>query len=83
MAKYEVTTDLIVHTRVVVTVEADSKEDAINAASDLLPNNFDREQAKKWKAKVDLKAPKGIEIRVAKAYHFEQASGADKAKKVA
>lgn len=82
MASFEVETDLIVHCKVKVTVEADDKQGAIDAASELLPSNFDADAAKKWKAKVQLRPPKGVTIRVVRAYHFEQASGSDKARKI-
>ncbi len=81
MAQYEVETDLLVHCRVKVMVEADSKEAAIDAASELLPSNGDG-TSKNWQAVVTVRAPKGVSLRMGKAYHFEQASGADKARKV-
>lgn len=82
MATYEVETDLIVHCKVKVTVEAGSAADAIDAAAAILPANADRGAAAKWKAKVDVTPPRGVKLQVVKAYHFEQASGADKARKV-
>jgi hypothetical protein len=82
MPKYEVTTDLIVHCKIKVIVEADDKDAAIDAATDLLPTNMDPDRAKAWRAKVDLKPPRGVEITSVKAYHFEQASGDDKARKL-
>lgn len=82
MATFEVETDLIVHCKVKVIVEADDKDEAIDAASELLPSNFDPDAAKKWKARVDLKPPKGVNARVTRAYHFEQASGSDKARRL-
>jgi hypothetical protein len=82
MSRYEVETDLIVHVKIKLVVEADSKAEAINAAADLLPTNSDMARAQGWKATVALKPPKGVEITSAKPYHFEQASGADKAKQL-
>jgi hypothetical protein len=82
MARFEVTTDLIVHCKVKVVVEADTKDGAIDAVADLLPNNFDPDRAKAWKATVKLKPPTGVEVTGCKAYHFEQASGSDKARKI-
>lgn len=79
---YEVETDLIVHCKVKVRVEADDQNAAIDIVSELLPQNYLPERSKAWKAKVELKAPNGVNIRVIRAYHFEQASGSDKARKV-
>ncbi len=64
MASWEVETDLIIHCRVKIVVDADSKDDAIETAVDLMPSYGGDA---KWRAKVDLKAPAGIKIRVAKA----------------
>lgn len=80
MSVYEVETDLIIHTKVKVIVEAGGIVEAINAVADLLPANHDMARAKAWKATVLLKPPKGVTIEVVRAYHFEQASGADRAK---
>lgn len=82
MPTFEVETDLIIHCKVKVVVEADDKEGAIDAASELMPSNYDPEAAKAWKAKVDLRPPKGVNARIVRAYHFEQASGSDKAKRI-
>jgi hypothetical protein len=57
--------------------------EAIDAVADLLPNNFDPDRAKAWKATVKLKPPTGVEVTGCRAYHFEQASGSDKARKIA
>lgn len=83
MATYAVTTNLIIHFKVRVSVEADSAEEAINASADYLPNNFDASSQKGWGAKVSLKAPKGTSVEVVKATHFEHASGYEKARKIA
>jgi len=83
MAKFEVETDLIVHCKVKVIVEADDKDAAIDATASLMPSNFDPEAAKQWRAKVELKAPAGVNITRVRAYHFEQASGSDLARKIA
>lgn len=80
MPRYEVETDLVISCRVKVIVDAEDKGTAIEAATDLLPMNADRDAAKKWKATVDLKPPKGVQITDVKAYHFEAASGMEKAK---
>ena len=80
MAQYEVETTLIVHCKVRVLVEAAGKEAAIDACADLLPANHDRTRARAWKATVALKAPKGVVIEFVGTEHFEQASGADKAR---
>lgn len=80
MSRYEVETDLIVHTKIKLIVEADSKSEAINTAADLLPTNSDLKRAKGWSATVALMTPRGVVITSARPYHFEQASGADKAK---
>lgn len=82
MATFEVTTDLIIHFKVRVTVEADTKAAAIEAVADLMPNNFDAGTRQGWKATAKVKAPKGVDLRVGPGYHFEQASGADRARKV-
>jgi len=82
MATFEVETDLIVHCKIKVVVDAGDKAEAINAVADLMPNNFDSDSRIGWKATVSVKPPKGVNMRVVKAYHFEQASGADKARKV-
>lgn len=82
VALYEVETDLIIHTKVRVTVEADNKDAALDVAAGLLPANHDREASRRWRATVDLMPPKGVQIKVVKAYHFEQASGTDKARKL-
>lgn len=82
MSTFEVTTDLIIHCKVRVSVEADDKQAAVDAVAELMPNNFDAESRQGWRASVHVKAPKDVRIAVIKAYHFEQASGADKAKKV-
>lgn len=82
MAKFEVTTDLIVHCKVRVLVQAEDNEGAIEAAANLLPANHDLDRAQGWKAKVEFKAPKGVDIKFLKAVHFEQASGSDTAKQV-
>ncbi|KAB1068756.1 hypothetical protein [Methylobacterium planeticum] len=83
MAVFEVETDLIIHTRVKVRVEAASKEDAIDAVAGIMPHNHDIDSLKGWRASVDIKSPKGVIITAGKSYHFEQASGGDKAKKIA
>lgn len=83
MPKYEVTTDLIIHTKVKVIVEADDKDAAISAAADILPANYAPERAADWKATVKLKPPSYAEVISCRAYHFEQASGSDKAKRIA
>jgi hypothetical protein len=81
MTTFEVDTDLVVHCRVRLLVEASDKEAAVDAAAELLPSNFERGAADQWRAKVELKAPAGVRIKVLRAYHFEQASGNDKARK--
>lgn len=85
MSRYEVTTDIIVHCRITLEVEADSKEDAIDAAAECLPNNYDPDRAKAWNAKITIKAPRGVKLKSneLRAHHFEQASGSDKARKIA
>ena len=80
MSRYEVETDLIIHTKIKVVVEAGSKAEAIEAVADLLPTNHDMARAKRWRAIVSLKPPHGVQITSVLSYHFEQASGADKAK---
>jgi hypothetical protein len=82
MSTYEVEADLIVYCKVKVTVEAEGKDEAIEAAAKILPSNFRPDAAKEWKAKVELKAPKGVNIRVVRAYQFDQASGGEKARKI-
>ena len=80
MATYEVETTLLVHCLVRVTVEAADKAAAIDAAADLLPANYAMERAKDWKAKVAFTPPKGVEVEFVRTQHFEQSSGADKAR---
>lgn len=82
MAKYEVTTDMIIHCKVRVIVEANDKDGAIDAAAEALPSNWDRDASKAWRASVDLKSPKSVTITSCRPYHFEQASGQDKARKL-
>ena len=82
MPRFEVTTDLIVHCRIKVVVEAESKQAAIDAGTDLLPTNIRPGSAAGWRAKVDLKPPRGVEITSVKAHHFEQASGGEKARRL-
>ena len=83
MALYEVETDLIVHTKVRVTVEADSKDAAIDAAADLLPSNNDPGASRRGRGTVDLKPTKGVQTKVVQDYHSEHAGDADKARKLA
>lgn len=84
MSTFEVTTDLIIHCKVKVRVEADDKAAAIDAVADMMPNNFNPGSREGWKATVKVTPPKslGLSAMVSRGYHFEQASGADKAKKV-
>jgi hypothetical protein len=82
METFEVTTELHIALTVKVTVEADDKEAAVEAAGSLMPNNFDRDSQIGWKAKVALKAPKDVNIRVVRAYHLTGASGGEKVRKI-
>lgn len=79
MTRFLVATDLVISTHIKIEVEADNKDDAVDRASELLPQNFKRDSWKGWKANVALTPPKGVTITECKAYHFQQASGADKA----
>ena len=83
MATYEVETDLIVHCKIKLAVLAGDKQGAIDFAAELLPSNAEPEQSKRWRADVTLKPPSPVKILACKAYHFEQASGSDKARKIA
>lgn len=82
MSTFEVTTDLIVHCKVRIRVEAESKAMAVMAVAEQMPNNFDTMSREGWSAKVAVKPPKGIDLVGARAYYFEQASGKDTARKV-
>lgn len=82
MPKFEVQTDLLIHTTVKVTVEANSKEEAMDKVAEQLPTNMDGGSSKNWKAKVELTAPKGVQLVVMKAHHFEQTSGGEKVRKL-
>lgn len=82
MARYEVETDLLVHCRVKITVEADGADDAIDIATGHLPQNHDRNTQRGWKANCDIVAPKGVDLQFVKATYFEQASGSERAKKI-
>lgn len=84
MDTYEVTTSLIVHCTVKVVVGADSKDAAIEAAAELMPNNFDAGSRAGWKGTLDIRPPKGVMLvdGKVKATYFEQASGIEKAKKL-
>jgi hypothetical protein len=82
MSRYEVSTDLIIHTKIKVVIEADSREEAIDNVAGIMPANYNLERSKLWAANVTVKPPKGIEVTSIKAYHFEQASGFDKARKL-
>jgi hypothetical protein len=75
MPAFEVEMDLLVYTRVRVRVEAENKDGALDAACEILPN---RGADEGWSAKVQVKAPEGVEIKVLRAYHFEQTSGGEK-----
>lgn len=83
MARYEVETDLIIHTKVRVVIDADGPREAIDRVAELMPHNWDLERAKGWRATVTVHPPRPLLISgEVKAYHFEQASGADRARKV-
>ncbi len=83
MAQYEIETCLLIHLKVKVIVEADSKDAALDAAADALPANYDMDRAKKWGANVTLKAPKGVQVTPVKVVHFEQTGGGEKVRKLA
>lgn len=84
MAKYEVTTDLLVSVRVKVLVEAHDAEGAIEAALEQMPGPYDPERSAEWKASIMLKPPKDVTIvGKPRPHHFSSATGAEKAKKVA
>lgn len=82
METFEVETALVIHCRVKVLVQSDSRQGAIEVAAAVLPHNHILGSCDGWKADVKVKPPKGVTVTTAKAYHFEQASGADKARKV-
>ena len=46
----------------------------------MLPQNYDPERSRTWKADVKLKPPRDVTVLSCKAHHFEQASGGDKAR---
>ena len=75
MAVFEVDAELLISCTVKVRVEADSAGEAEEIASGKMPNNFDRSSQKGWSATVTVNAPKGVDLRVIKAYHFQTASG--------
>ena len=79
MATYEITTELVVTCTVKVLVEADDKDSAIEAATELLPFHDDQ---RGMKATVAIKAPKGVDLKVVKAFHIAQASGSEKARRI-
>lgn len=82
MSTYEADLEIVVHATVRVTVEAGSKEEAIDKGCATLPSHLDPEGARRWKATVDLKGPKGIQFQVLRTVHVTQASGGEKARKV-
>lgn len=82
MRKFEVETDLLVHCRIKMIVEADDKDHAIDRAAGLLPFNAKKGSAKEWRAAVTLSPPRGVDLTSVKAYHFEAASGGEKAKRI-
>jgi hypothetical protein len=80
MAKFEIETDIVISCRVKLLVDADSKAMALDVATALLPTNADPQSSSRWQAKVELRAPKGVNLTACRAYHFQQATGDDKAR---
>jgi hypothetical protein len=80
--KFEVDLSLLISTLVRVTVEAETKDAAMDAALDMFPGNYKPGSAKGWKADIKLTAPNGGEIKVVKTQNFELASGGEKVRKV-
>ena len=63
MAKYKVNKVLVIQATVQIIVEADSVEDAEAAACEIVPSNIGNDyRTAGWKAKVQAKPPKGVEV---------------------
>lgn len=75
MPLYEVDIELLISCTCKVRVEADNADEADETASRQMPDNFQRSSQKGWSANVSVKPPKGVDLRVVKAYHFQTASG--------
>lgn len=82
MPIYDVETDLLVSVKIKVRVEAPSPREAVDAATELLPQNYNSDSSNQWRAAISLRPPKTVSIVSAKPYHFQQASGTDKARLV-
>jgi hypothetical protein len=80
MVKFEVETDIVISCRVKLLVDAENKAAALDVAARLLPADADPESSRRWQAKVELRAPKGVNLTSCRAYHFQQATGDDKAR---
>jgi hypothetical protein len=88
MPKFEISTSIVLEVPVKIVVEADSKDDALDVLSGLIPMNAHEAhntRNKGWKATADIKPPKGVSIasNPAKAAVVTAASGSEKIKKVA
>lgn len=81
--KWTYTTEAVVTVRVEIDVEADTKDEALDRASRILPLNMADGTRAGWKGKVELIMPprKGVVIRPGKILCVEGASGPDKIRK--
>ncbi len=78
--KWIVTQDLLVSARVEIEIEADTREDAIDAMCDALPHKTEI-KGSGWKFDLAIKPPKGTVLGKVRPYFVEQASGGEKARK--
>jgi hypothetical protein len=87
MSRYEITMQLNILCPLRVVVEADSKEDALDLAAEIIaPSVADAadERNRGWKATLTITPPKGVEVanRTLKATVISQTSGGEKVKKL-
>ena len=88
MSDYEVTLELVIYAPVKIRVRnVDGKEDAIEAASELVAGYVSDALASKnlgWKAKICLTPPPGIELAGSevRATVITQSGGGEKAKRI-
>ena len=87
MSRYEITIQLNILCPLRVVVEADSKEDALDLAAEIIaPSVADAayERNRGWKATLTVAPPKGVEVanRTLKATIISQTTGGEKVRKL-
>lgn len=86
MAKFEVTTEIVLYCPVKLIVEAQSKDDALDAASALIPINIQDAATtdRPWKAAVEVKPPQNVQVVTTrlKAVNISATSGGEKVRKI-